>query len=886
MKNIKETIRNIIKEESEYQQFFRKSLEKAGKSITDMSDEEKKAFFNKIDAAWDGKGEKNEGNAFGAAVTKAKEEGDDEFTVDGKTYPVKESVNDIKPGDVVSVTRKDGKLYKGKVEKTNPLKIRTSPSDTVVIGNNMIKSVIKEAVNEGKFKVDDLVYNTKTKTVGIVRMGDDKYGEVKTDADGNVDVDDLEKYNPIKFKHQTKAKVAPSTEKEVNTRGLFNPFKLESVNEAELPKNGSTIKVSNIPVKIEYVSGGKYIGYSWKDKNNKEHYEETKVSNHTDLNSLIKTITAEIRYQRIHKNESVNEATLKPGTKLRYEKNNFVIDYVVDKKYTGKDGFDKYILKVVKSTSFNYPNKIKVGSTEEYEDSRLTGLIRNGVIKFVKNESINESKYSDQTGIKSSLLNEPEFTKLFQPKVFNWMRSNNVKIFKVQNYSTIFTITDGKMEIVINTAKPMSVIKPYGRARGEVKNLFSKTETVNEYDEWKNTRTQSKNIFRMLKQKYNNNISKMRDGLEDILKQNKTKNDQAEVIRDEFNKFFKIKTETVNENFSNDDIAKIKGAVESASSFMGIGSELKKLGMKYNFATEPLPLYMIKKGSKTFVLVNKKYADKPDFVVGDTAGGLLESKSVNEVTIRKGTKIRTYENGKSDIVDYVLEKPNHYNAIKGGKTNLFKVINSTNSKVKVGSIQEFSTSDLKGMIKNHIASVLESKSVNETQFKSGDKVLISHPTMIKPFKGIVSTTLNAKGEEVLVLKGDKGVWDAKFAKLDESAILKENIQYSPTGYVKKMVNAAGKMVKDITLNGVQYRYNPAYKTYNSVKGNELLHKSHILGESVITEGNAFGMAVTAAKKEGKKEFEFNGKTYKIKKGSYEKNEAAKKLAEKAAASVK
>jgi hypothetical protein len=539
--------------------------------------------------------------------------------------------------------------------------------------------------------------------------------------------------------------------------------------------------------------------------------------------------------------------------------------------------------------------------------------------------------------------------------------------------------------------------------------------------------------------------------------------------------------ESVNENFSNDDIAKIKGAVESASSFMGIGSELKKLGMKYNFATEPLPLYMIKKGSKTFVLVNKKYADKPDFVVGDTAGGLLESKSVNEVTIRKGTKIRTYENGKSDIVDYVLEKPNHYNAIKGGKTNLFKVINSTNSKVKVGSIQEFSTSDLKAMIKNHIASVLESKSVNEvntiikskdgklhnypnlkkndvinfltkkgmnhvsnekdlksnmdfyivesvneavsvsqvrstidkvkkqliqkwkqkggyenfgekegrmlsdkfnvnpygspderrihsmiqdfenwamnydgrsesltegvwsaeqerqvalldsqfrkylsdkgieptsieaskvwkkygfqdkmrkifgkakyesvneTQFKSGDKVLISHPTMIKPFKGIVSTTLNAKGEEVLVLKGDKGVWDAKFAKLDESAILKENIQYSPTGYVKKMVNAAGKMVKDITLNGVQYRYNPAYKTYNSVKGNELLHKSHILGESVITEGNAFGMAVTAAKKEGKKEFEFNGKTYKIKKGSYEKNEAAKKLAEKAAASVK
>ena len=102
-------------------------------------------------------------------------------------------------------------------------------------GNPVQKRMIKmfgESINEGKFKVDDLVYNKRTKTIGIVRMGDDKHGEVKTDADGNVSVDELEKYNPIKFKHQTKAKVAPSTEKEVNSRGLFNPFKMESVNEA------------------------------------------------------------------------------------------------------------------------------------------------------------------------------------------------------------------------------------------------------------------------------------------------------------------------------------------------------------------------------------------------------------------------------------------------------------------------------------------------------------------------------------------------------------------------------------------------------------------------------------------------------------------------------
>ena len=57
---LKEIVRSAITEESEYQQFFKKALEKTGKSIPQMSDEEKKKFFNKIDAAWDAKGEKNE----------------------------------------------------------------------------------------------------------------------------------------------------------------------------------------------------------------------------------------------------------------------------------------------------------------------------------------------------------------------------------------------------------------------------------------------------------------------------------------------------------------------------------------------------------------------------------------------------------------------------------------------------------------------------------------------------------------------------------------------------------------------------------------------------------------------------------------------------------
>jgi hypothetical protein len=57
---LKELVKEVMVEEAEYQAFFKKALEKAGKGINDMTDDEKKEFFNKIDAAWNGKGTKSE----------------------------------------------------------------------------------------------------------------------------------------------------------------------------------------------------------------------------------------------------------------------------------------------------------------------------------------------------------------------------------------------------------------------------------------------------------------------------------------------------------------------------------------------------------------------------------------------------------------------------------------------------------------------------------------------------------------------------------------------------------------------------------------------------------------------------------------------------------
>jgi hypothetical protein len=88
-----------------------------------------------------------------------------------------------------------------------------------------------------KLGVDSVVYNTRTKSVGIVRMADER-GETKTDADGNVNTSELEPYNPTKYPHQKDAKVAPSTEKEIGSRGLWKPFAQDKTNDE--PKSEPT----------------------------------------------------------------------------------------------------------------------------------------------------------------------------------------------------------------------------------------------------------------------------------------------------------------------------------------------------------------------------------------------------------------------------------------------------------------------------------------------------------------------------------------------------------------------------------------------------------------------------------------------------------------------
>jgi hypothetical protein len=137
-----------------------------------------------------------------------------------------------------------------KSKKLKPIDFMTAVSGNP--DNKYAKDIIAKYSNKSKpsnMGVDSVVYNTRTKTVGIVRMADER-GETKTDADGNVNTSELEPYNPMKYPHQKDAKVAPSTSKEIDSKGLWKPFS-QSSNNTNWMDDLDSIDVSDIKGKAD-----------------------------------------------------------------------------------------------------------------------------------------------------------------------------------------------------------------------------------------------------------------------------------------------------------------------------------------------------------------------------------------------------------------------------------------------------------------------------------------------------------------------------------------------------------------------------------------------------------------------------------------------------------
>ena len=84
-----------------------------------------------------------------------------------------------------------------------------------------------------------------------------------------------------------------------------------------------------------------------------------------------------------------------------------------------------------------------------------------------------------------------------------------------------------------------------------------------------------------------------------------------------------IEEAVVTEGRYDADLDKIEAVVKNATSFMNVGSELKKAGIKYDFTTSMIPMYMIKVSGNTIAICNKKYAAGAEREVNDIAIGLL-----------------------------------------------------------------------------------------------------------------------------------------------------------------------------------------------------------------------------------------------------------------------
>ncbi len=57
LNQLREFVKQVVREEQDYQQLFKHMLDKSGKSIADMSDDDKKKFFNAVDTAYKAKSE-------------------------------------------------------------------------------------------------------------------------------------------------------------------------------------------------------------------------------------------------------------------------------------------------------------------------------------------------------------------------------------------------------------------------------------------------------------------------------------------------------------------------------------------------------------------------------------------------------------------------------------------------------------------------------------------------------------------------------------------------------------------------------------------------------------------------------------------------------------
>jgi hypothetical protein len=154
---LKEFVKQTIREEQDYQQLFKHMLDKTGKSIADMSDDDKKKFFNAVDTAYKAKSEGRLRGYNEAELTagQKKIDVDKDGEIEGsdlaalRAGKTNEANEEIKVGQMVKV---DNPHWEAALGKKGPFrrKVKMIDHDNVFFtdGSNSSMKYIKESVNE------------------------------------------------------------------------------------------------------------------------------------------------------------------------------------------------------------------------------------------------------------------------------------------------------------------------------------------------------------------------------------------------------------------------------------------------------------------------------------------------------------------------------------------------------------------------------------------------------------------------------------------------------------------------------------------------------------------------------------------------------------------
>jgi len=372
---LKEIVRETITEDNEYQDFFKRALEKAGKSIPAMGEEEKKSFFDKIDAAWNGKGEK-------------KELDEAELSLKSNPKLYKKIEDKLKRQKYNRTAEHHLTLLKS----MNPKKLSRSDLDTLEDFDDLYETSLKESINEEKPKVGRKSFYTMD-NIGSTKYSINPYDGKATHKDGSPF------YGIQTFKNK---KTYEKAKADLIKQGYIE----ESVNESPTPRGFTPIKYwSQLPsassIKINVGS------------NDKPKYVQAKVwqhqSSHVILsygNSKTRRVDKTQGLTNIFIKESVNEATSYTPKQVQRGVDKMKTKLIsVWKRKGGYENFGDKEERILKK-SFQYN---PYGDGADRQIAKIIDNFGDWVMNYDgANESINESKSLSTKEIKK--LNGKEVT--------------------------------------------------------------------------------------------------------------------------------------------------------------------------------------------------------------------------------------------------------------------------------------------------------------------------------------------------------------------------------------------------------------------------------------------------------------------------------------------